>query len=1039
MTLTTIYSGTLAKTGSNWSAYTNCAYSSLGDEIVYSFTPASSGNYTFTGTATSGEPDFYLMSSCDNTSTNLTGACWDSGDRTVALTLGVTYYVVIDNYYTSSTAGYTIVVNTAAASPGNDECANATPLTVGASCSFGSYTNANATASAGAPAPGCANYLGGDVWFKATVPASGHLIIDMQEGVMTDAGLAIYSGSCGSLTLVACDDDNSNNGLMSMIDKSGLAVGSTIYIRVWEYGNNNNGTFSICVYDPGLGACGSISTITACGNSTTVTSGGGSGNWNNSICGTGTPGVEKIYAFTATITAAYYLTVTSASSYMTYGYQASTCQSGGWTCIGRINAAGSYGPMNMIAGTTYYLIIDDEDASSSSQTFYIKCPETPGTYYHPTQGLQGTYLGACMVSTSGGVYTDDGGAANYSDNINQIYRTFCPNEAGKCMRATVNNLNIESSTGCANDYLMILNGPTQGSSMLWGGCGNYGATVPVQISTDPSGCLTFLVKSNATTNASGWNITLDLVNCGTSPTNNDCNTATAICGATNVNAASPGPGITSICGGCNLSEDYSSWYHFEVTNSGRLYLDIKPEEFFEDYDMALFKANNCAGLGDPVRCTYAQAPSYCRPNSSGTAYYISNALFNTINNTSTYNSSKYSNYTSSLSTTVTAGSCYDFKVKCVAPTTGSAANKTIYIVAWFDWNKNLIFDAGEFVQIGFTTNGVQITKSILIPLTARLGKTGCRLYAINSGYAPAANACTSYADGEIEDYAIFITNGTHCSDGVKDADEVGVDCGGADCVSCSTSNWATNTGMKSSETDASEDVTGNSWVSGIPVNAGESYYLLVNNWSPGANGFDLLWDFAEGGAMNCAIVLPIELLDFTATRNEIGVQLDWATLSETNNDRFEVLKSFDANIWKNIGTVKGAGNSSSPLYYTLADPEWLTKTTYYRLKQVDADGKIAYSDIVAVNPDEMVRGQELRSNYNSNSDRIFIRFTAEANTKYTLKINSLSGAILYTNSGVTNNIQTEISIPASDFGKGMYIVSVLLDQSMLTNKLMIIR
>jgi hypothetical protein len=62
--------------------------------------------------------------------------------------------------------------------------------------------------------------------------------------------MAIYSGNCGALTLIECDDDDSDNGFMPMIDRSGLTPGSTIYIRFWEYQNNNNGTFSICAWAP---------------------------------------------------------------------------------------------------------------------------------------------------------------------------------------------------------------------------------------------------------------------------------------------------------------------------------------------------------------------------------------------------------------------------------------------------------------------------------------------------------------------------------------------------------------------------------------------------------------------------------------------------------------------------------------------------------------------------------------------------------------------------------------------------------------------
>jgi hypothetical protein len=146
--------------------------------------------------------------------------------------------------------------------PANDDCSGAIALSVGTTCSFTQYTTTGATASAGAPAPGCALYNGGDVWFSVVVPASGHLILDSQAGVITDGGMAIYSGTCGSLTLIECDDDDSANGLMSFINRTGLTPGSTIYVRFWEYNNDNPGTFSICARN------GTPPTLTAPTNAT---------------------------------------------------------------------------------------------------------------------------------------------------------------------------------------------------------------------------------------------------------------------------------------------------------------------------------------------------------------------------------------------------------------------------------------------------------------------------------------------------------------------------------------------------------------------------------------------------------------------------------------------------------------------------------------------------------------------------------------------------------------------------------------------------
>jgi hypothetical protein len=132
--------------------------------------------------------------------------------------------------------------------PDNDDCLNAQALTVGSSCSFSTYDNTGGSNSS-APTPGCANYSGSDVWFSVVVPASGSVVIDTDTGDITDGGMAAYSGTCGSLSLIECDDDDSDNGLMPKLELSGLTGGSTIYICFWEYGGDDEGEFDICAWE----------------------------------------------------------------------------------------------------------------------------------------------------------------------------------------------------------------------------------------------------------------------------------------------------------------------------------------------------------------------------------------------------------------------------------------------------------------------------------------------------------------------------------------------------------------------------------------------------------------------------------------------------------------------------------------------------------------------------------------------------------------------------------------------------------------------
>ncbi len=135
------------------------------------------------------------------------------------------------------------------APPANDNCSGAISLTPTSSCSYITYTNLNATDS-GEGNPGCASYNGEDVWFSVVVPSTGELTIDTNNIDFSDGGMALYSGSCGSLSLIECDDDDSPNGNMPLITRTGLTPSTTVYIRVWEYNGGTTGDFGICVTTP---------------------------------------------------------------------------------------------------------------------------------------------------------------------------------------------------------------------------------------------------------------------------------------------------------------------------------------------------------------------------------------------------------------------------------------------------------------------------------------------------------------------------------------------------------------------------------------------------------------------------------------------------------------------------------------------------------------------------------------------------------------------------------------------------------------------
>ncbi len=147
-----------------------------------------------------------------------------------------------------------LIINT----PSYNFCENALALTVGTT--FYSFdttvTNEFTTASGEEPTPSCGVFGSGeDIWFTAVVPSSGNIVIETKEASgpsLTDTVVSVYSGSCGALTEIECNDDGGESNF-SKIELTGQTPGTVLKIRVFEYGNNLQGAFQISAYDGTLG------------------------------------------------------------------------------------------------------------------------------------------------------------------------------------------------------------------------------------------------------------------------------------------------------------------------------------------------------------------------------------------------------------------------------------------------------------------------------------------------------------------------------------------------------------------------------------------------------------------------------------------------------------------------------------------------------------------------------------------------------------------------------------------------------------------
>ncbi len=93
--------------------------------------------------------------------------------------------------------------------------------------------------------------------------------------------------------------------------------------------------------------------------------------------------------------------------------------------------------------------------------------------------------------------------------------------------------------------------------------------------------------------------------------------------------------------------------------------------------------------------------------------------------------------------------------------------------------------------------------------------------------------------------------------------------------------------------------------------------------------------------------LPVRLLSFKSEIQSLGVELTWQTNEEIGNSHFEVEKSSNAQNFEVIGRVNGQGTVKGKQNYSFLDSSPKNGLNYYRLKQVDFDGKVEYSRVIA--------------------------------------------------------------------------------------------
>ena len=166
--------------------------------------------------------------------------------------------------------------------------------------------------------------------------------------------------------------------------------------------------------------------------------------------------------------------------------------------------------------------------------------------------------------------------------------------------------------------------------------------------------------------------------------------------------------------------------------------------------------------------------------------------------------------------------------------------------------------------------------------------------------------------------------------------------------------------------------------------------------------------------------LPVSLINFVAKQDNAAIKLRWQTTTELNSDYFLVEKSVNGRDFETMARVKSVGNSTTLQNYMSSDLKPNVGNNYYRLKQVDFDGKFEYSNTLFV---EFLGENQVLILPNPNKGVFRIKFVNANAEKSWVKVFDTVGKQLF-EAQTPSNIN-ELDVDLSALPKGTYHVQVL--------------
>ncbi len=928
-----IYSSKNATSTNGMAACTATTPGSADDDVFFKFTTSSVTNYRLAVDPSAG---YNAVVQVLDASFNPVACINDAGAglseliTSLSLNTSSLYYVRIYDAATGATNNgeFAICISEVIAPPVNDEPAGAISLTPGVSCSATtsiqpatlSATATSGVTSCSATTPGTAD---DDIWYSFTTNSiAGTTYAITATGVSTyNAVLQLYSGTVGNLVSVSCVNSTGNGGVET-INAGALSTNTTYYLRVYHSGTGAaNGNVSICVVHT-LPTC-LTSSITATNDYVwqgQTTDWNAASNW-------------LIYNGPSS-----YSVASSAPTSVNVIIPSSTCFANQPVVV---SVPSSVNNLSVLSGATLVL---------GSNTLSITGDMTVAGTFTPGTGTVNFIGNGTQIVTMGSqefnhVTINGFGTVQLAGNttINGNYT----NNSGSL---DLNNFNLTMGGNYSN---YVAN--TGFADGLVPGTGNviFNKASGIQTLYQEPGLDFYTIQHTGAGTlqlTSDLSTTGDIINsAGTFDANDKIITVRN--NFTNTATFTPGTGGTGeiyfekIGGTQTLTSGGAVFQKFAHTGTGTLNLsgivEVKGDVVIDAPISAGTSTLKLSGTGNQTM--------------SGTQSVIALKDMTVAKTTGTVTLSKPVRVDGALTMTqgnIITNANNKLEIGSSTSTLGSVNWTSGNVVGpmrrWFAGATNSTAASGMF-PVGLST----VNRYAQVNFTQAPGSGGYIDMEYKSG--PPANAANwtyvTTPDGQVIqtfedegywDITPYDASGTAYPSGLNTS---------AFTIKLRANGLTSVNDISVTRIIRSPGPDHTTWEPAgfhIAATGTSSDFAIESNTVTGFSWFNI------GSPNNNA--LPVELLNFNGTCEEGMVNLVWQTASEFNSSHFDVEKSADGETWRVMATILSAGTSNELLTYQAMDNNGTNGSNYYRLRQVDNDGKEKLYDPINVSCVETTTG-----------------------------------------------------------------------------------